>query len=323
VLRKLTSTAVASTFAGTAAAMGSTDGKGTSARFNRPNAVADSNGALLVTDTFNHTIRKVLSDGTVTTFAGTPGASGTSDGAGAVALFNLPAGIAADSSGNVYVADTGNATIRKITSAGVVSTLAGLGTIAGLKDGTGSDAWFNMPKSLAVDGAGNVFVADTGNATIRKITPAGVVTTLAINAAASGNSPTITAQPASISVSTGNTATFSIAANGNPAPGYQWQREASGTSTWNNLSDGSGYTGSFATTLSISATTIAMSGDQFRCVVSNNAGSVTSDAAALTVTIAPANASGGGGGGAPSYWYLLALGLLAAVRYRREVPFRV
>ncbi|HEX7438608.1 MAG TPA: hypothetical protein VF319_00800, partial [Caldimonas sp.] len=100
--------------------------------------------------------------------------------AGIVAAgFNSPRGVAIDSACNVYVADTSNHTIRKITPAGVVTTLAGLALNAGIADGTGPAARFFSPGGVAVDGAGNVYVADSNNATVRKITPAGVVTTLA------------------------------------------------------------------------------------------------------------------------------------------------
>jgi sugar lactone lactonase YvrE len=91
--------------------------------------------------------------------------------AGTAAQFNSPSSVAVDSAGNVYVADSGNHTIRKITPGGVVTTLAGLAGAAGDKDGTGMAAQFNGPTSAAVDSAGNVFVADTDNCTIRKITP--------------------------------------------------------------------------------------------------------------------------------------------------------
>lgn len=112
-------------------------------------------------------------------FAGSPGGSGTSDGIGSAARFNEPNGVAVDRNGNVYVADEFNSTIRKITPAGVVSTLAGTPWLTGLVNGNGAQALFNRPRGIAVDTSGNVYVADWGNDAIRKVTPAGVVTTLA------------------------------------------------------------------------------------------------------------------------------------------------
>src|SRR5712692_346156 len=112
-------------------------------------------------------------------FAGDMGGPGNVDGTGPAARFNGPQGVAADSAGNVYVADTNNNTIRKITPAGDVTTLAGTAGVTGSTDDTGAKASFNSPSGVAADSAGNVYVADTGNNTIRKITPAGDVTTLA------------------------------------------------------------------------------------------------------------------------------------------------
>ncbi len=107
------------------------------------------------------------------------GVPGDTDGTGSTARFASPTGIALDSAGTVYVADTNNNTIRKITSAGVVTTFAGLAGSPGSADGTGTAAQFVQPYDVAVDSAGTVYVADTFNHTIRKITPAGAVTTLA------------------------------------------------------------------------------------------------------------------------------------------------
>lgn len=175
---------VASTVAGTAGVSGTSDGTGSSARFNAPQGIArDSSGNLYVADTGNHTIRKITGT-TVTLFAGTAGTSGVTDGTGSVAQFNYPQDVTVDSSGNVFVADTWNHTIRKITSAGVVTTFAGVAGSFGDTDGTGPNvgtnaARFYAPGGVAVDGSGNVFVADTYNHSIRKITSSGVVSTIA------------------------------------------------------------------------------------------------------------------------------------------------
>src|SRR5438874_5814758 len=182
-IRKITPAKAVTTFAGSATTdgggIGSSDGTGRIARFNYPNAVAVSGATVYVGDTYNHTIRKITSNGIVTTFAGTAGIPGSADGIGNAAQFYRPFGVAADKAGNVYVADASNSTIRKITSAGVVTTLAGTAGVIGSGDGSGNAAQFYYPFAVAVDGTGNVYVADTNNYTVRKITPAGVVTTLA------------------------------------------------------------------------------------------------------------------------------------------------
>ena len=169
-------TPVVSTLAGSGTA-GSADATGTGAQFNTLQGVAvDSSGNVYVADRSNHRIRKVTPAGVVSTLAG--GTFGFVDGTGTAASFLFPSGIAVDSSGNVYVADNGNNSIRKVTPAGVVTTLAGQGS-SGSSDGTGTGASFNYPNGVAVDSAGNVYVADRNNHRIRKVTSAGVVTTLA------------------------------------------------------------------------------------------------------------------------------------------------
>jgi sugar lactone lactonase YvrE len=180
IIRKITPGGVVTTFAGLAHQQGTTDGTGSAARFVEPAGVAlDNAGNLYVADSSNCSIRKITPDGVVSTLAGLGGTAGSADGTGSAARFYQPLGVAVDSVGNVYVADTHNYTIRKITPAGVVSTLAGLARHDGYADGVGSDARFFLPFGVAVDNAGNVYVADTGTYTIRKITPGGVVTTLA------------------------------------------------------------------------------------------------------------------------------------------------
>jgi sugar lactone lactonase YvrE len=165
--------------------------------FNLPEGVAvDSSGNVYVADTGNNTIRKITAQGTVTTLAGVTGTAGYSDGAAGSALFNAPSALAVDASGNVYVADFGNSVIRKI-SGSTVSTVAGQAHVGGYLDGPKSAALFNTPSGVAVDSAGNVYVADclvpalntnaTGNDLIRKISPAGVVSTLAGQAGNEGS----------------------------------------------------------------------------------------------------------------------------------------
>jgi sugar lactone lactonase YvrE len=177
-IRKITLSGVVTTFAGTAGISGSSDGTGSASRFRTPYGLAaDGSGNLYVADAGNYTIRKVTPSGVVSTFAGTAGVPGNSDGSGSAAMFTGPGGVAADASGNLYVTD-GN-TIRKITSAGTVTTLAGTPNVFGSADGAGSAASFEGPLGVAADRLGNVFVADSGNNTIREVTPAGTVTTIA------------------------------------------------------------------------------------------------------------------------------------------------
>ena len=181
VIRKITPQGVVSLFAGTEYAPGSADGTGSAAQFQGllDKIAADNLGNLYVADGGNNTIRKITPSGVVSTFAGTAGTTGSVDGTGAAAQFNYPSAVATDAAGNVYVADLGNRTIRKITPAGVVSTLAGTAGTNGSADGTGPAAQFNYPNGVATDNAGNVYVADSFACTVRKITPAGLVSTFA------------------------------------------------------------------------------------------------------------------------------------------------
>jgi sugar lactone lactonase YvrE len=187
VIRMITKAGVGSTFAGPP-----------TAQFNAPYglAVNNSTGNFYVSD--SNTLRQIKG-GAVTTLAGAS-TLGSADGTGSNAGFNSPNGLAVDSTGNIYVADTGNSTIRKVTPANVVTTLAGQAGKAGLLDGTGSNALFNEPEDLTVDASGNVYVADTLNGAIRKITPAGVVTTLVLTTPSS-SSPTSTSSSAASSTS--------------------------------------------------------------------------------------------------------------------------
>ncbi|MCL5097141.1 MAG: hypothetical protein M1608_06375 [Candidatus Omnitrophica bacterium] len=179
-IRKITQDGAVTTLAGLAGKAGSADGVGSAARFYEPEGVdVDGAGSVYVADAWNHTIRKITPDGTVSTLAGLAGKAGSADGIGSAARFYFPVGVAVDSANNVYVGDSDNSTIRRITPDGVVSTLAGQAGALGLADGTGSAARFRWPQGVAVDSAGNVYVADDYNNAIRRITPGGLVTTLA------------------------------------------------------------------------------------------------------------------------------------------------
>jgi sugar lactone lactonase YvrE len=189
-VRKIAPDGTVTTLAGSAGNRGDADGVGTAARFNFPSGVAvDAGGNVYVTDTYNDTIRKIDPSGAVTTLAGSAGISGSTDGAGHTALFNQPDNLAVDAAGSLFVADTGNATVRKVTAAGAVTTIAGMPGIAGWGDSSGGIVLFNQPHSLAIDASASLFVADTGNAAIRRIAADGTVTTLALTPAPSSTPP--------------------------------------------------------------------------------------------------------------------------------------
>jgi sugar lactone lactonase YvrE len=363
VIRKRTPAGVLSTVAGTANQAGSQNGTGAAARFRLPSGVAvDGSGNVYVADTGNHMIRKISSLGTVETVAGVAGGPGTINGPGATARFSSPQSVAVDPGGNVYVADTGNFVIRKISLGGVVSTLAGqagvtghinatgsaarfaspkgisvdstgnvyvadgttirqvtpngaVTTLAGQSgvdgknDGSGTAATFNRPRALSVDGAGNVYVADTDNYLIRKITPAGVVTTLAglggnsgstdglgnqarfnqllgiaadfagnVFIADSGNSairrsvflPTFTEQPRSRALAAGRNVTFTASGASDVPLAFQWRK------------NGTNIAGATTNTLALNNVQPADAGS-YTLVITNAAGAITSNAAALVV----------------------------------------
>jgi formylglycine-generating enzyme required for sulfatase activity/sugar lactone lactonase YvrE len=187
-------------FAGRPGFAGNIDASGGEAGFRSPSGITvDTNGSFFVSDSANHTIRKVGPLGAVSTLAGKAGFLGSADGTGAEATFSDPQGLAADKAGNLYVAERGSHRIRRVSPAGVTTNYSGRAGFAGSADGTSavfggsadgtaSPVRFNMPTDVAVDASGNVYVADSGNHAIRKITPDGVVTTMAGTLGAEGSS---------------------------------------------------------------------------------------------------------------------------------------
>jgi sugar lactone lactonase YvrE len=176
-IRKITNSGVVSTIAGSGVS-GYEEGNGTTAKFAKPTGITtDGQGNLFVTDRFNYRIRKITSAGIVSTIAGN-GIRGFANGNSTTGMFNDPIGIVVDSRQNIYVADAGNNRIRKVTPTGDLSTFAGSGE-EGIADGNGSVAKFSGPYGIGIDAQDNIYIADAGNNCIRKITPSGVVSTLA------------------------------------------------------------------------------------------------------------------------------------------------
>ena len=259
IIRKITSAGVVSTFAGTAGSQGSTTGTGSAARFSNPRGVAvDGSGNIFVADTNNHIIRKITSAGIVSTFAGTAGSSGSTDGTGSAARFNNPQGVAVDVSGNVFVADSNNNVIRKITIGGVATTIGGIAGVKTNADGVGIAAFFNGPFGMAVDTSGNLFVSDSNENVIRLGSPE--------------VAPIITTQPVALTVTAGTSASFSVTATGTAPLTYQWRK------------DGTTISGGTSALFTINSAG-SLDAGTYSVVVSNAGGNVTSLGVLLTVNI--------------------------------------
>ncbi len=280
-IRRITSGGVVTTFAGSPGSAGSTNSTGTAARFNYPNQIAvAATGVLFVADSYNHVIRRITAAAEVTTLAGSAGVAGSADGNGTAARFNQPAGVAVDSAGVVYVADTYSNTIRKISTGGDVTTLAGSAGASGIADGVGAAARFNNPFAISVDTNSNVYIADTRNHTIRR---SGTTT-----------APSISTQPANRGAPAGGSVTFTVVATGTPSPSYQWQRLGVGDSVFSNLSNNAIYSGVTTATLTVSNILSSNSGDQFRVIVTNGVSpAATSSTAVLTIGEPPVFTSAG------------------------------
>jgi len=320
-IRKITPSGWVSTIAGIPHQFGAVDGPAASAKFLGPGELAlDSIGNLYISDG-GCTIRKLGTDGVVTTIAGQAGVQGYADGPGASALFSNLTGLATDANGNIYGAD--GSSIRVITPAGIVKTLAGNPPpppiisvnppIIDWSDGAGSAATFQGPRGVAVDAAGNVFVADSLDCAIRRVTPDGTVTTVAgqpfplvgwadgIGSAAAfyvpsgiavgtdgtlwiaDNStirtgtalPLFLKNPSSQTVAAGQSAVFSMSVSNTTATTYQW------------LFNSAPIPGATASSLIVSVSSAANSGS-YSCAATNSSGTNTTPAAALTV-LTPTN----------------------------------
>jgi hypothetical protein len=161
---------VVTTIAGAAGSAGFVDGPASTARFNLPNAVTiDGAGQIHVFDNGNRVIRKISAAGVVSTLAGTPSSAGTIDGTGSAARFENVSGITADGAGNLFVVDADNHTVRRITPAGVVTTVAGTANSPGFVNGVGSTSRFSSPTGIVVNSAGEIFIADRLNHAVRKV----------------------------------------------------------------------------------------------------------------------------------------------------------
>jgi Matrixin/Immunoglobulin domain/NHL repeat len=293
LIRRIATDGTVTTIAGMANIRGNADGTGSAASFSSPTGIAALGGTLYVADAMNDTIRMVTTAGVVTTLAGSPGQTGDDDGTGSAARFNHPSGVAVDASGNVFVTDSTNNTIRKITPSGVVTTLAGLARIAGQEDGAGIDATFNNPTGIALDGSGNLYVADTGNSCIRKITPTGVVTTFAGLPTAAGlqDGPGTAAlfnQPRALVIDSGSANLF-VADTGNAAI-----RKIA---------------------LDGTVSTLALFAPSSSSGTGGSSGSGSGTSGGTTPPPPTSGSSGGGGGGAMEAWLVSILGLLLLGRW--------
>jgi sugar lactone lactonase YvrE len=201
VVRQRSREGLVETVAGSTELLGATDGPSGMALFRGPTGIAvDAAGVIFVADTNNHTIRRIGLDRVVSTFAGQAGLFGLANGLGAAARFAFPSGLAFDREGNLLVVDSGNHSIRKVTPSGSVSTFVGSSGAPGAVDGPRLVSRFSSPSDVAVAADGTMFVADTGNHSIRKVTPEGAVTT--VLGAAGKNGTTVGALPASLSFPT-------------------------------------------------------------------------------------------------------------------------
>jgi DNA-binding beta-propeller fold protein YncE len=356
-IRKISAAGDVTTVAGQPGAAGAVDGWA-AARFFGPQGVAldAARGVLYVADTLNHAVRKItLSHGGVVTLAGRPGEAGGADGAAGEARFNAPSGLATDTKGNVYVADTDNHAIRAIAAnGGGVTTLAGQPGEAGAADGTGTAARFNQPSALAVDPDGKkLYALDTASHTVRQVVIAtGAVGTIAGLAGASGDADGIGDAarfnaPSGLAMSAADgllyladTGNHTLRA-GHPAQAVQIITQPRGLTvqagepaeftvvatgwpqplTYQWYCNGESVPGATGVSLRLDSVPESATGDTYTVVVTNPLGSVTSIGAYLSVSkriYPPSSSQAGSGGGAPGALFLAALALLLAIKTKRD-----
>ncbi|MDF9827029.1 autotransporter-associated beta strand protein [Ereboglobus sp. PH5-10] len=276
----------------------------TSAGLNMPMGLALNADAtaLYIADTGNSVIRRItLAGALVETIAGLAGDTGSADGPAAAARFNTPQALVLDTTGNLYIADTGNHIIRKIDAVtNIVTTVAGTAGTDGSQDGIGTQSTLTAPAGIVIDGTGEIYVLDTGSDIVRVLQVC----------------PVITTSPVAQTVTAGTSITLKAEASGAPTPDYQWYKNNTAVASATNA------------TLVFTSAQTADTGS-YHAFATNPMGSAQSKAAALTVTAttggttAPnpdpgdnSNAGGGGGGGAPSLWHTLLLASLVALRLR-------
>jgi len=329
VVRKVDAAGIISTVAGNGTKGYSGDGgPATLAQLNNPFDLAiDPAGNIYIAEKYNKVIRKVNTAGIITTFAGNGTSGYSGDGGPAtVAQFTSPDGVAVDNTGNVFIADGQNAVIRKVNSAGIISTIAGKGTYGYSGDGgqaTSAQFAVNSPNDITIDNAGNIYAADYENHVIRKIDTSGIISTVAgmgkqagysgdggpatsaklwfptaisvdscnnlyitdsynnrIRKVSSPLAATVNVQPVNATICNNTSTRFNIQASNTTS--YQWMVNAG--SGWVNVSNDGTYTGANTNTLQISRATSSMNSYEYRCLVSNACGPNYSAIATLSVT---------------------------------------
>jgi sugar lactone lactonase YvrE len=275
-IRKVNKKGIITTFAGTPGHPGYSGdgGPATAAKLTQPAGIAaDNAGNIYIADPSNSVIRKVSPNGIISTFAGNGTSGYSGDGGPATkAEFQIgsPQGVAVDKAGNVYASDYQNHVIRKISTSGIITTIAGTGNPDYTGDGgpaISANIWY--PIGIATDNAGNVYITDSYNNTIRKI-----VSCIAVP-------PSFNAQPGNKSICENGNTEFSISANN--AGAYQWQVNTG--NGWNNVTDGgNNYSGTTTNTLTVSHANASMNEYQFRCMATNACSNSYTTPATLAVT---------------------------------------